>query len=408
MLFTTAAFTQLLLTFAPVTLAQLQNDLVASLQPRAITPPNRYRLRTSVTHGGDPSKHGLYVSGYHTGAGLNDAVLTEGTGSIGFLNDTYQQFDFNTTFPWSFNLISASNYGAWEDVQLNVGQDTPGFFFNETGLQWSANAAFDPNNTSPATDEFGGWLACDWYHGVPQLFWKFSYADPPIPCSCATVQLYPEAVVAAISNPVRSAPSADWFRAKHTEKPEETTKATPTVRGASEAPEYTSTERSFQADWFKVKRAKSSIHTPKPTTTKASFKADWFKERRAKSTSQPPKSTPTKPSFKADWFKQKRFQKRAQQPDIEIKPLVAKPSKVPSSEPTKKPSTFGTDWFKLKRAVEAKETTKATPTPKPTKVAPTTNWFIKRAVEGEGTTTATSKPKPTTNWFIKRAEDLLH
>lgn len=69
----------------------------------------------------------------------------------------------------------AANYAGWEPVGLNVGYGDEGFYFNNTdgtgkGLKWSAGYPYfyapEPNN------EFIGWLACDWFHGLPQLFWR--------------------------------------------------------------------------------------------------------------------------------------------------------------------------------------------------------------------------------------------
>ena len=37
---------------------------------------------------------------------------------------------------------------------------------------------------------------CDWWHGVPQLFWKYKTYDYPLPTNCALVELYAEAVEA--------------------------------------------------------------------------------------------------------------------------------------------------------------------------------------------------------------------
>jgi hypothetical protein len=70
---------------------------------------NEYYLKTCVIHAADDygtNKEGLYVSGYHTGAGLTDVALTSdiSIASKGFLNDTYQQFDYNTSFPWYMDL----------------------------------------------------------------------------------------------------------------------------------------------------------------------------------------------------------------------------------------------------------------------------------------------------------------
>ena len=40
------------------------------------------------------------------------------------------------------------------------------------------------------------WLivtACDWWHGVPQLFWMYYFSDVKFPSSCAKVELHHEA-----------------------------------------------------------------------------------------------------------------------------------------------------------------------------------------------------------------------
>lgn len=70
---------------------------------------NEYYLKTCVINATDDygtNKEGLYVASYHTGAGLNDvALISDISGaSKGFLNDTYQQFDYNTSFPWYLDL----------------------------------------------------------------------------------------------------------------------------------------------------------------------------------------------------------------------------------------------------------------------------------------------------------------
>ncbi|KAJ9620122.1 hypothetical protein H2203_007886 [Taxawa tesnikishii (nom. ined.)] len=70
-------------------------------------------------------------------------------------------------------------YAAWEPVRINAGLGDGQFFINETGLQWGSETAF------------GGWLVCDWWHGVPQLFAKWGYYHYDNPSSCADVQLRP-------------------------------------------------------------------------------------------------------------------------------------------------------------------------------------------------------------------------
>jgi hypothetical protein len=135
----------------------------------------KFRLKTG---GSSNIEHNnLYVESYHTGAGASDAVLAGlNTSAIFFLNGTNAQYDAGTPFPWGINLEGDTNYAEWEFVTLNPGYGSGKFFINSTGLQWTG-------------DEFGGWLACDWWHGYPQLFWIVSYGQPTFPSSCSKVNL---------------------------------------------------------------------------------------------------------------------------------------------------------------------------------------------------------------------------
>lgn len=177
-----------LVAFLPFFLCSFSSASVISspeLAKRAennITGP--YYLKTKVLHGGDPAKDGLYVWAYHTGAGLNDAVLGQkASARPSYLNNTYQTFNLSTDFPWSFYLPSDINYAGWEFVYINAGMATSGLWYNESGLQWLQDQSF------------GGWLACDWWHGLPQLFWKVNYApyNYSVP-TCAQVELKMEPV----------------------------------------------------------------------------------------------------------------------------------------------------------------------------------------------------------------------
>lgn len=148
-----------------------------------ITPPSRYYLETRVKGYGNEDKNGLYVSGYHTGAGENDVTLESiDVASVGFLNGTNQQFNYDDDYPWGMVMDIYDNYAEWEFVAINGGYGSAGFFFNETGLQYN-----------PEDGGFAGWLACDWWHGVPQLFWLFLYDGEPLPSSCVQVDLLPVA-----------------------------------------------------------------------------------------------------------------------------------------------------------------------------------------------------------------------
>ncbi len=100
--------------------------------------PQEYHLKTKVISG-DPKMDDLYgihsfqiltqnitnshtVVGYHTGAGLGDATLTSNItyASKGFLNGTYQQFDYNTPFPWGMKLAYDMYYTRWQACAMST------------------------------------------------------------------------------------------------------------------------------------------------------------------------------------------------------------------------------------------------------------------------------------------------
>jgi hypothetical protein len=72
--------------------------------------PKNFHLKTSGA--ANPEHNNLYVYGYHTGAGLNDAVLTKdvGTASSAYLNGTNVFFDYKTEFPWGMTAVGDTNY----------------------------------------------------------------------------------------------------------------------------------------------------------------------------------------------------------------------------------------------------------------------------------------------------------
>jgi hypothetical protein len=146
------------------TLSLLVGAALATPFHHARQAPDSFYLKTS---GSENSAHNdLYVYGYHTGAGLNDAVLTPDvdTASKAFMNGTNVQFDYNTNFPWGLYPIGVTNYAgescnlrfangtvtdllaAWQFVELNVGYGAGDFSVNSAGLQWSEQKGF------------GGWL----------------------------------------------------------------------------------------------------------------------------------------------------------------------------------------------------------------------------------------------------------
>lgn len=181
---------------------------IASSAVAALNNTGEYRLKTELKPHQRNKRlfENLYVYSYHTGAGLGDAIFTRNASAapVGFLNATntstaeapnyVQKFDLGTQFPWSMNLALADTaYSGWQPVRIDAGAggssrgDGDGFFINSTGLQWNSSPGGDP-----ALDAFGGWIVCDWWHGVPQLFFRLSSYDLPLPASCADIYLRPE------------------------------------------------------------------------------------------------------------------------------------------------------------------------------------------------------------------------
>ncbi|OQO05631.1 hypothetical protein B0A48_09723 [Cryoendolithus antarcticus] len=161
-----------------------------SIFAQTTTPPT-YKLRADLKPGqpGRPDKtayDGLYLSSYHTGAGLNDAVFYSKDPADGIVGS------LNGTFPWSMLMaLNTATYAAWEPVRIDAGEGGisargwgNGFFINDTGLQWSSS-------TSEETNSFAGWMVCDW-HSEVQLFFRLKYYNPTTPASCADVYLCPE------------------------------------------------------------------------------------------------------------------------------------------------------------------------------------------------------------------------
>ncbi|PLB40498.1 uncharacterized protein BDW47DRAFT_101220 [Aspergillus candidus] len=140
--------------------------------------PKLFHLKTSGASNQDHD--GLYVYGYHTGAGLNDAGLTADldTAKPAFLNSTNVQFAFDTPFPWGITMRGANNYGSWEPVEINTGYGSGAFSIDGDNLKWSEKQGF------------GGWLVCDWYHNEPQLFYLYRFKEATaLPSSCTKVDL---------------------------------------------------------------------------------------------------------------------------------------------------------------------------------------------------------------------------
>ncbi|EON61714.1 hypothetical protein W97_00930 [Coniosporium apollinis CBS 100218] len=104
----------------------------------------------------------LYLHAYHSGAGLNDAVLLADRtrAARGFLNGTYAVF--NLGGPFSYGMRTGYvPYGSWGPAYLNAGTGERGFAISDGRF-----VRVDGN--------FGGWMGivCDWWRNVPQLFMR--------------------------------------------------------------------------------------------------------------------------------------------------------------------------------------------------------------------------------------------
>jgi len=161
----------------------------------------------------------LELSAYHSGAGTvtgsalhdiiadhfageNDGVLLKGEGIAGFFNKTNPvikrpngqpyynlEFDLGNDFPYAPQLEGPNSYVQWVPVAINVGDSSANgaYFFNKTGLQYTTAPG-----QKESIDGFGGWLVCNWWRGVPQLFMRLQYYNETRPANCADVYLMPK------------------------------------------------------------------------------------------------------------------------------------------------------------------------------------------------------------------------
>ncbi|KAK5133724.1 hypothetical protein LTR08_007478 [Meristemomyces frigidus] len=190
---------------------------LSTLLPTALTQyanlntSQEYNLRTCLkpNQPGKERFENLWLSTFHIGAAQSDAVFLpdrtnttpaafltpSNTTAVGSDASYSQAFDLGNPVPWQFVMATNVNgYANWEPVRVFAGlgassqasaYQTGGFFLNETGLQWGALGGFP------------GWIVCDRWHGLPQLFFHDNsdfglYGVGTLPCSCADVNLMPE------------------------------------------------------------------------------------------------------------------------------------------------------------------------------------------------------------------------
>ncbi|KAA6408537.1 MAG: hypothetical protein FRX48_07619 [Lasallia pustulata] len=96
----------LLFPFLPFSLAVPQAASSTITVSSPVPTSSEYYLKSQVIHNRHSSKDYLYLEAYHTGAGFNDGMVASSTegAAKGFLDETYQQFDFGTAFPWGLYI----------------------------------------------------------------------------------------------------------------------------------------------------------------------------------------------------------------------------------------------------------------------------------------------------------------
>ncbi|CAK7242803.1 MAG: hypothetical protein STHCBS139747_004305 [Sporothrix thermara] len=187
-------------------LGYARNNDVASAS--SIDNNSPFVLRTQVKNGGDAKFDDLYVFAYHTGAGLNDAMLrpeahaavpasayTGGAGSGSSLGARFFAVQFHIGGS-PYQLMPSTGvtpYPGLQPVRINVNGAPPeadnAFYFDGNKLMWTSSAESSPPGG------FAGWLACQSDHpavGAPtvkgtQLFYRTT--PGPTPAGCADVDL---------------------------------------------------------------------------------------------------------------------------------------------------------------------------------------------------------------------------
>lgn len=157
----------------------------------------KFGLKVHVPHVANPDCHsdfeGTYIGGYHTGAGMNDAVaynnLPFAQSHQAYLNNSRLLFDFsgNSSYNQPFALeLAYANEASYNGATINLDYNPTGpqYFINETaGLQ------IVQNKYAGVYAAFDGWLLCDFVHTpTPSLFWKDG-SSGSYPKSCEEVQL---------------------------------------------------------------------------------------------------------------------------------------------------------------------------------------------------------------------------
>ncbi|PGH35845.1 hypothetical protein GX50_01303 [[Emmonsia] crescens] len=151
-------------------------------QPRPRPPPPQPQYPTHIlrtrSKPGDP-RSGLYVVGFPSRQNKFDLVLTHDRyrATRAIMTGNYEQFLMDSG---AYGLVPfLSPYLQWGELLMVPGPGSPGWFVNFNGQLVFGN---DP------PDSF---LACDWWHGRPQLFYAQPTAETIPTCSRVTLIMEP-------------------------------------------------------------------------------------------------------------------------------------------------------------------------------------------------------------------------
>jgi len=142
----------------------------------------QFKVQTKVIEG-NKKLDGLWAYLYHTGAGFADVTFSakKSDAFSAFLNNTQFQWVYTgAPYPYALSL-EYQTYASWGPVQVTAG------FGDET---YGKGFKFQNGNQIVDTfEEWTGWLVCDWWHLVPELFWTQIDSNLTILDTCAKVQL---------------------------------------------------------------------------------------------------------------------------------------------------------------------------------------------------------------------------
>lgn len=175
------------------------------------TPPTHatefYFLRTAQ-HASTPGSTkfaNLYIR--HHGSGIDSIMLTPSPPKfLRFeLSADGQQLATSWKHPgraWGFvlGIDPEKRVGGWEEVQIVENQSDSGFEWvkdvdGREVLQHNSNAKDDSKEQDSGYGAtWTGWLACEWSHGHPQLFWVTSALKSELPKFCVRVVIVREPV----------------------------------------------------------------------------------------------------------------------------------------------------------------------------------------------------------------------